>query len=45
MGKVMWIWWPDEGDTSQPVVYAEKETWREDGGRWERVVIIPVEDE
>jgi hypothetical protein len=51
MGKVRWIWWPPEGVTHErPVVYEDYDgqsdnAWRHDGGTWQRVVIIPVEDD
>ena len=43
MGKVMWIWHPEDG---RPELYSEADqnmySWRT-GGKWVRVVIIPLE--
>jgi hypothetical protein len=49
MGKIRWIWWPaDESDRAE--VFDEhdgRRQWAHAGedGEWERVVIIPIEEE
>jgi hypothetical protein len=53
MGKVRWIWWPEPGEPGEPTwqkpeVYTDDQQhddrWKQ-GGRWERVVIIPVTED